>query len=203
MKKSILLIVSILLGSLAMADEGILLQRIIALEKRVAELETKLAPVLEEERVKGIIKEQQQLAFDRMMLDAEQFSRTDLRIIEKMYKTISEDWKSDEAKKGFELLKQKYPTSNRTGCSILYLGQMTSGSEQLDHLKLAIEKYSGCYYETGVNIGAYARLYLGMRYKNEGKEKEAEALFEELKSLYPDAIDHKGKLLSTHLDELD
>jgi hypothetical protein len=41
-----------------------------------------------------------------------------------------------------------------------------------------------------------------MRYKNDGKEKEATALFDEIKSSYPNAIDHKGKLLSAHLDEM-
>jgi hypothetical protein len=203
MKSCIFFIVlAALLGSTCIADESILLQRIIALEKRIAELEKKLEPVLEEERIKAIVAEQQKRAFDRMMVDAEMMPRPELRKVEQIYKAIQADWKSEEARTGLKMLKEKYPMANRTGCAMLYMAQMTKGSERLDYLKQSIEKYSSCYYETGVNVGAYARLYLGMHYQNEGKGKEASALFEDIRSLYPDAIDHKGKLLTDHLEEL-
>lgn len=201
MKK--LLLLSLALTVSAFADEDILLQRIIALEKRIAELEEKLAPVLEEERVKGIIDAQKKMARERMMLDAEFYSRADLRIIEKLYQTANSDWKSEEAKTSLKLLVEKYPMANRTGCAVLYLGQMTKGSEQLDYLNQAIEKYSGCYYGNGVNVGAYARLYLGMRYKNEEKEKKAAEQFDWIKTNYPDAVDHKGQLLTSHIEGLE
>ncbi|MDF7823191.1 hypothetical protein P4B35_04145 [Pontiellaceae bacterium B12227] len=200
---SICVLLLLFLCGHAVADEAILLQRIVALETRIAELEQKLAPVLEEERVKNIVAEQKALARERMMVDAEFYSRPDLRIVEKLYQTANSDWKSEEAQKSLKLLIEKYPVANRTGCAVLYLGQMTKDSEQLDYLKQAIEKHSGCYYGNGVNVGAYARLYLGMRYKNEGKEKEAAKLFEEIKTNYPNAIDHKGKLLTSHLEGLE
>lgn len=200
MKKLILL--SLALTVSAVADEDILLQRIIALEKRVAALEEKLKPVIEEERVKGIVEAQKSLARERMMLDPEYYSRADLRVIEKLYQTANSDWRSDEAKESLKLLVEKYPMANRTGCAVLYLGQMTKGAEQLDYLNQAIEKYSGSYYGNGVNVGAYARLYLGMRYKNEEKNDKANALFEWIKTNYPDAIDHKGKLLTSHIQGL-
>jgi TolA-binding protein len=191
-----------LLSASTLADDNILLQRIIALENRVAELEQKLAPVLEEERVKGIVEQQQHIARERMMLDAEIYSRTDLRIIEKLYQTANSDWKSDDAQKSLKILIEKFPRANRTGCAVLYLGQMTKDAEQLNYLKQAIDKHSGCYYGDGVNVGAYARLYLGMRYKNDEKNAEAAALFEEIQTNYPDAIDHKGQLLTSHLKGL-
>ncbi|MDF7806474.1 tetratricopeptide repeat protein [Pontiellaceae bacterium B12219] len=199
--KKIFLICSLLALS-ANADESILLQRIVALETRLAELEQKLAPVLEEERVKEIVKQQKALARERMMLDAEFLSRSDLRNIEKLYQTANADWKSEEAKKSLELLIANYPKANRTGCAVLYLGQMTKGAEQLKYLNSAIENYGDCYYGNGVNVGAYARLYLAMRYNKEGKTEAAEKLFEQIRTSYPDAVDHKGQLLTTHLEDL-
>ena len=200
MKKLILFLCA--LSITAVADERILQQRIVALEKRMAELEQKLAPVLAEERVKGIVAGQKALARERMMVDAEIYARPDLRIVEKLYQTANSDWKSEEAQKSLKLLVEKYPLANRTGCAVLYLGQMTKDSEQLDYLEQAIEKHGGCYYGNGVNVGAYARLYLGMRYKKEGKEKDAAQLFEDILTNYPNAIDHKGKLLTAHLEGL-
>ncbi|MEI6891035.1 MAG: tetratricopeptide repeat protein [Pontiella sp.] len=187
----------------AQADESILLQRIVALEKRLAELEGKLAPVLEEERVKSIVAAQKARARERMMIDPEFYSRLDLRLIEKLYQTINNNWESEDAQKSLQLLTQKYPRANQTGCAVLYLGQMTKDSEQLNSLHQAIEQYGSSYYSNGVNVGAYARLYLGMRYQNEGKEKEARKLFDDILTHFPDAIDHKGKLLSSHIKGLE
>lgn len=187
----------------AAADDQILLQRIVALEKRVSELEEKLAPVLEEERVKGIVTEQKALARERMMLDGEYYSRTDLRMIEKLYQTVNSDWKSEEAEKSLKLLIEKYPLANRTGCAVLYLGQMTKDAEQLNYLEQAIGKYGACCYGNGVNVGAYARLYLAMRCKKEGKDEQAAELFEEIRTNYPNAVDHKGNLLISHIEEME
>ncbi len=201
MKKLIPLLFTLSLSTFA--DESILLQRVVALENRVAELEKKLAPVLEEERIKNIAAEQQALARERMMLDGEYYTRADLRIIEKLYQTANSDWKSEEARKSLKLLIEKYPRANRTGCAVLYLGQMTQDAEQLKYLNEAIEKFSGCFYGNGVNVGAYARLYLAMRYKKEGKNEKAAELFEEIRTNYPNAIDHKGNLLTSHIAELE
>ena len=52
------------------ADEAILLQRVIALEKHVAELEARLAPVLEEVRIKEVAKQQRELAHERIMINS-------------------------------------------------------------------------------------------------------------------------------------
>lgn len=181
------------------ADEGALLQRIVALEKRVAELEEKLAPVLEEERVKQVAEQQRERARERMLADAEFMSRPGLNLAEKAYQAVSRDPKSEEAKKALALLVEKYPRANRTGCAVLAMAQAAEGSKQIKLLQDAMGKYGTSYYQNGVNVGAYARLYLGMRHKKDGEDAKAEQLFGELRTTYPDAIDHKGQLLTSHL----
>jgi hypothetical protein len=201
MKKALLVIFA--LTATLHADESVLLQRIIALEKRVAELETKLAPVLEVERVKAVAADQKAMAHERMLLDAEFLTRTDLNLIERAYQTANQDWKGEEAKKAVALLSARFPTANRTGCAVLALAQASEGDEQIKLLKRAIEKHNGCFYINGVQVGAYARLYLGMRYKKDGNDEAAEKLFEEIKTDFQDAIDHEGQLLSAHLEGLE
>lgn len=200
MKKRVMIL--LLLPLTVRADESVLLQRIVALEKRVAELEERLAPVLEQERIKKVAEQQRGLARERMLLDAEFMSRHDLTLAEKAYQMVSRDPNSEEAEKAFKLLVENYPRANRTGCAVLARAQAISGSEQLDLLQAAIEQYSSCYYQNGVNVGAYARLYLGMRDLKDGRKSEAEKLFDEVRTLFPDAIDHKGQLLTAHIDGL-
>lgn len=185
------------------ADDDVLLQRMVALEKRVADLEEKLAPVLEEERVKAVAAQQRGIARERILMDAEFLIRHDLNLIEKAYQAAEQNWKSDEAKKTVAFLYEKYPAANRTGCAVLALAQATEDDEQLRLLKQAIEKHSSCFYPSGVQVGAYARLYLGMRYKRDGKDAEARKLFDELRTAYPDAVDHKGQLLTSHFEGLE
>lgn len=192
-----------LLSISAFSDEAILLQRIVALETRIAQLEEKLAPVLEEERVKEVAKQQKELARERIMMDAEFLSRLDLNLIEKAYYTANQDWKSEEAQKALALLTEKYPKANRTGCAVLAMAQVKEGREQIRLLRIAIQDYGTSYYASGVNVGAYARLYLGMRSKKEGDNDAAALLFDELETDYPDAVDHKGQLLTSHIKGLE
>jgi hypothetical protein len=75
------------------------------------------------------------------------------------------------------------------------MGQMSTGEEQEEYLRLAIKDFGDCYYGNGVQVGAYARLYLAYHYKKIGKDKEAQLLFDEIRNNYPDAVNHKGKPL--------
>lgn len=184
------------------ADESLLLQRIIALEKHIAELEEKLAPVLEQERIKDVVKKQKILAHNRMIMDAETHPRHDLNIIEKLYQTANQDWNSEDAKKAVALLQERYPRANRTGCATLTLAQSSDGDEQLKLLQQSIDQYADCYYGNGVQVGPYARLYLAMRYKTDNKDKKANKLFTEIRTRFPNAVDHKGNLLSSHLERM-
>ena len=192
-----------LLSLSAVADEAILLQRIVALENRITELEEKLAPVLEEERVKEVAEQQKELARERIMMDGEYLSRLDLNLIEKAYHIANQDWKSGEAQKALSLLTEKYPKANRTGCAVLAMAQVKEGQEQIRLLKIIIQDYGTCYYASGVNVGAYARLYLGMRYKKDGEDDAAAKLFEALRTNFPHAVDHKGQLLTSHIKGLE
>ncbi len=202
-RPSILLTALIFCAATLHADDSILLQRIIELENRIAELETKLAPVLEEERVKEVVKQQKALARDRMLLDAEYLSRLDLNAIEKAYQIANQDWKNPEAKKAVLFLTTRFPKANRTGCAVLSYAQANKDDDQLAYLQDAIGKYSGCFYSNGVQVGPYARLYLGMRNKKDGKDKDASKLFEEIRTHYVNAVDHKGQLLTSHLEGLE
>jgi len=199
MKKILPTLLLVAVASNAWADEGILLQRIVALEKRIAELETKLAPVLEEERIKEVVRQQQALAHERIIMDAEIYQRHDLQLIEKLYQTANEDWKGENATKAVELLTARYPRANRTGVATLTLAQSSEGTVQMELLKNAIGPFGNCYYSNGVQVGPYARLYLAMSYKKDGKNKEAAEIFEEIRTNHPDAIDHQGQLLTSHL----
>ncbi len=203
MKKTIGLISLCAVTTSLFADEGILLQRIVTLEERVAKLEEKLAPVLEQERIKGVVAEQQAFARDRMMLDADIYSRHDLQIIEKIYQAAGSDWSSEDARKAVDLLSERYPNANRTGCAILNFARHAERNEQSELLAKAIGPFSGCYYANGVQVGAYARLYLAMRHKKEGKDEAAAKLFKVIREDYPNAIDHKGQLLTSHLEGMD
>ena len=201
--KCVLLLLLLACCGSTLADEDILLQRIVALETRVAELEEKLAPVLEEERVKRIVVQQKNRAHERALLDAEFLSRLDLNLVEKAYHTANQNWKSDEAKNAVVFLVEKFPQANRTGCAVLSRAQSTEGDEQLALLKQAIEHHGNCYFLNGVQVGPYARLYLGMRHTKEEKTDEAAEQFEILRTTHPNAIDHKGQLLTTHLGGLE
>ncbi len=203
MKITLLFPLLIALLSSSYANESILLQRIVALEKKVIKLEEKLAPVLEEERVKEIVKTQQAQALERIMIDGDLYARHDLQIIEKLYQTANEDWKGENVIKAVDLLIERYPQANRTGIAALTLAQTSEGSLQIELLKKAIGPFSNCYYSNGVQVGPYARLYLGMLYKKEGKEEKANSLFKELRAQHPNAIDHHGQLLSSHLEGME
>lgn len=131
--------------------------------------------------------------------DRKTYSEEQLREIETLYQSANKDLRSLEAKAALKNLIEKYPKANRTGCAVQYMGQMSSGEEKEKYLKLAMKDFGDCYYGNGVQVGAYARLYLGYHYKETGKEKEAKALFDEIRRDYPDAVNHKGKRLADFL----
>lgn len=116
--------------------------------------------------------------------------------IERLYQVANRQWRSPEARASLKTLIEKFPKANRTGCALLYLGQMAEAAEREDYLKRAIADFGDCMYGDGVQVGAYARLYLGHQYLEAGKKTEAAALFDEIRRDYPDAVDHKGRPLA-------
>jgi len=90
---------------------------------------------------------------------------------------------------------KKYPDINRTGCATLYVAQRSEGEERAKYLQDCIEKYGDCFYGDGVQVGVYARFLLAADYKAKGEDEKAAALYNEIKTRYPDAVDHGGNLL--------
>jgi len=175
-------------------------KRIDRLEERVAKLE---AAIGKQEFRQEAAETKEQIAAGerakakaRMRKDLEVYAADDLRQIERLYQVANKEWRSEEGKKSLKELIARYDKANRTGCALLYLGQMTKGDEQIDYLTQAIRSYGVCYYGDGAQVGAYARFFLAWRYKQEGKADKAKALFDEVTTLFPNAIDHRGNLFS-------
>lgn len=194
-----LIITAIAHAGIADADPA-LERRVEQLEKEVAELKTALAPVMAKARTEQIVAEQRFKAKKRMQRDTELYSRDELKEIESLYQVANRQWRTREGKDSLKELIQKYDKANRTGCALLYLGQMSEGKDRENYLKQAIDDFSDCFYGDGVQVGAYARYHLAYYYKESGDEQKAAELFNEIAGKYPDAISHKGVLLSTLIE---
>lgn len=173
-----------------------LLERIAALEERVAKLESSESATAS---VAAARQAQKINARQRMARDRGKYSSDQLAEAEQLYQTANKNWRGPQAKAALERMIQKYPGLNRTGCAILYLAQWAKGDEQEVLLKQAIETYGDCYYGDGVQVGALARFYLAMLYKNAKQEEKANLLLGELRKDYPQALDHNGQLLAAEL----
>ena len=174
-------------------------KRLDLLEERIAKLEAAAggtaakegAAATKEELVAG----ERAKAKDRMRKDLEVYSREDLAKIEKLYQVASNECKTDAGKQSLQQLVAQYDKANRTGCALLYLGQITQDDERVHYLTQAIKDFGDCYYGDGVQVGAYARFYLAGTYRKAGQTAKAKALIKEIKEQYPNAIDHRGNLL--------
>lgn len=201
MKKVVIALLIAAAASACIAHDNTALEKRVAeLEKEVAELKEALTPFAEKEKAEQRIAEQRSKAKQRMRKDAEHYSRDDLRKIETLYQVANKQWRTQEGKDSLEILIDKYDHANRTGCALLYLGQMSQGKDREEYLERAIDDFSDCFYGNGVQVGAYARYYLAFHYKEAGKTSKAKKLFEEITKKYPDAIDHKGRFLVDQID---
>ena len=196
---SIVLLISLAAAS-APAEDGAKLaaleQRVQELEERVSKLEASTVPLVAKVNAEQALNEQRLKANQRMRKDSSIYSRDQLREIEILYQVANRKWRSQEGKDSLKQLIEKFDKANRTGCALLYLGQLSRGEEREEYLRKAIDGFSDCYYGDGVQVGAYARYHLAYHYKETGQEKRAEELFKEITSKYPDAINHKGQLLA-------
>jgi tetratricopeptide (TPR) repeat protein len=144
---------------------------------------------------------QQRRARERMGRDAEIFSDSERGEIESLYQIANKKWKTPEAKESLKKLVEKYKSANRTGCAILYLGQMSRGEEKIAYLKQAIANHDDCFYGDGVQVGAFARFLLAHAYRQAGNAEMADSLFDEIREDYKDAIDHSGNSLVAQLPQ--
>ena len=119
-------------NTICLADETTELKaRVTALEKRCAELESGLRasrrrPVPEERAAAN-----RASAHKRMQRDAEVYTPQQLQEIESLYQVANRKWQSEAARTSLRTLVEKYPKANRTGCAVLYLGQMTRNNKQI------------------------------------------------------------------------
>jgi hypothetical protein len=135
-------------------------------------------------------------AQERMRQDRSTFSVPELQEIETTYQRANRDLRSPQSRETLQQLVQKYPKSNRAGCGVLYLAQMSSGSEREQYLKTAIETHSDAWYGDGAQVGALARLQLASVYANSGRLDEARTLAAEIRKMFPGAVDHNGNRLT-------
>jgi TolA-binding protein len=186
--------------------------RLGALEKQISELTQQVQDLVKKMSTVDVVKKMdtgdnrekfRQAARERAQKDNKVYTPEQLGEIETLYQVANNKWNTPEAKDSLEKLIQKYDKANRTGCAVLYLGQMSEGETKEKYLKMAIEKFSDCYYFDGVQVGAYARLHLANYYQQTGKKDEAAKLFKEIRDKYPDAIDHRGNPLSGQLPRAD
>lgn len=141
-------------------------------------------------------------AQERMALDRSLLSNDEFRDLESLYQSANRDLGSPGAKAKLKEVVRKYPRSNRAGCAVLYLAQMSTGSEREEYLKSAIASYGNSWYGDGVQVGALARAQLAVYYANTGRTEEAQRLADELRSQFPGAVDHSGARLTAGLQTL-
>jgi hypothetical protein len=192
MKTSIILSFILSASSLFAQSEA---EKISSLEKRVTQLEKVLKPFIKQQNLQKTKQILVNRARTRMRKDTKLYSRNQLKKIESLYQVANKKWKSQAGKQSLETLIAKYKKANRTGCAVLYLGQMNKGDKQIAYLKQAIENFSDCYYGNGVQVGPYARFMLLWVYWRSGDKAKANKLIEELKTKYPDAINHRSNNL--------
>lgn len=149
--------------------------------------------------------ELKQEARKRMAEDRDEYSRQELGELEELYQIANKNWKTDrpKAKKAMEELIKKYKKANRTGCAMLYLGQLSYGDERDKYLDQAIKDFSDCFYGNGVQVGGWARFLRLVDLQSDGKDKEAAKLEKEIRSDYKKSINHSGILLVDLLDNLE
>ena len=169
-------------------------QRIAQLEARVAQLENLIKPLLIDHEMKSRIAMNKKSARARMQKDMEFYTPEQIQAAENTYQAASKNLKGPDAKAILQKVVLDYPKSNRAGCALLYLGQMSTGDEQLLYYKQAIE-HGDCFYGNGVQVGAYARLMLAGRFAKDGKKDEAIVVLDELTKQFPRSVNHKGQPL--------
>lgn len=176
-------------------DMAQLKQRVDQLEKQVQEMSRILEPMKAQQAIDSRRKALRENFEKKMAKDAKKYSQEQLGEAEQLYQAANQKWGSPEANDSLKSMISKYPDVNRTGCAVLYLAQKSEGEERAKDLQDCIEKYSDCFYGDGVQVGAYARFLLAGDYRAKGEKEKAAALENEIKTQYPDAVDHGGKLL--------
>ena len=162
---------------------------------RVSQLEKLMTPV-KMQKVAQARQTALRAKFDlKMAHDQQKYSQQQLNEAEQLYQVANRKWGTLEASNSLQTMIQKYPDIDRTGCAVLYVAQMSQGEDRARYLQDCIDKYHDCFYRDGVQVGVYARFLLAGDLKQNGEAAKSKALLDEIKSKYPDALDHSGNLL--------
>ncbi len=140
-----------------------------------------------------------QEARKRMARDRGPFSQQELAEMESLTRIADEHFGTEEARRAMKTLVEKYKNANRSGCSLVYLGQMSDDEERITYFQQAITLHSDCFYGDGVQVGAFARFLLGQEYLKSGNAEKAQTLFDEIRKDYADSTDHGGRSLVEQL----
>jgi beta-lactamase regulating signal transducer with metallopeptidase domain len=185
-------------------------ERVQQLEERLAKAQAELAAAKastaaaqeqaaaqqqDEAATREQIDAQKNKARARSRQDAKKYQPEQMAEAEQLYQVANKNWRAPEAIVSLKQMIEKYPDVNRTGCAVLYLGQMSQGDTREEYLKRAVEKHSDCYYFNGVQVGGYGRYLLALYYHDIGRIDEAKKLLEELINKYPDALTHRQQRL--------
>ena len=177
--------------------------RIAALEARIETLEKQLAPLLQQQERLNQARKEPARARKRILADNDRYTREQLHTIETLYNQAALDWTTPKTKQILQTLQTHFPKANRTGCALLRHSLQLANDEKIDQLQHLIQYYSSCYFPDGVHIGSFARLTLSLAYIKAGNSSAAEKQIHILRQIHPHAIDHQGRLLLDHLDDLE
>ena len=177
--------------------------RIAALEARIETLEKQLAPLLQQQEHLNQARKEPMRARQRILADNDRFTREQLHTMETLYNQAALDWTTPKAKQILQTLQTRFPKANRTGCALLRHTLKLPNDEKIDQLQHLIQHHSDCYFPDGGHIGSFARLTLSLAYRKAGNLSAAEKQIDLLRQIHPHAIDHQGRLLLDHLDDLE
>lgn len=165
------------------------------LARRVTQLEQLVEPLKAQMAMETRQKALREKFMQRYAQDRQKYTPDQLSDAENLMRIGDQKWGSPEAIEACQTMVKKYPGSDRAGCAVLYLADMSKGDERAKYLQDCIDQYNDCFYGDGVQVGAYARYLLAGDYQSNGETEKAKALYDEIKAKYADAIDHSGKLL--------
>jgi len=133
----------------------------------------------------------------RQGLDIRTHTKAKVAEVENAYQATLSNFGSPECIAAHQKFIKQYPGFNRAGCALSELAGMSefTNPETVQYYQECIQKYDDCYWGDGVQVGPFARLELAECYKRTGQNARVEALYQEIKDQYPDAIDHGGQLL--------
>jgi hypothetical protein len=143
-----------------------------------------------------------QRAQDRMRRDRTVFSAEELRQIETLYQSVNGDLRARDATEKLQQLIEKYPRSNRAGCAMVYLAQLSEGADKEKFLNEAVASHGDAWFGDGSQVGALARAQLAFLYARTGRSTEALKMAQEIDELFPGAVDHSGARLADSLRPL-